>query len=142
MLRVRDAVARCIRDCMLDLLVERGPGRSVCPSEVARASAVRLGRCWQELMPSVRAIALALVDAGEIEAIQREVVVDPGAVHGPVHLRLRPDGASAALSPPAHRQCETNVKAPRAATARGGVFPIDRRRMKRLDGVSGDEEEQ
>lgn len=75
---------------MLELLVERGPGRSICPSEVARLLGGRMGCRWQELMRPVRTIAAMLAEDGLVEATQHEHVVDIKDVRGPVRLRLRP----------------------------------------------------
>jgi hypothetical protein len=85
-----DVLAERIRECVLELLVERGPGRSICPTEPAYLLAARMGTRWQDLMRPVRTIATALVDAGLIEAIQHGVVVDIRDARGPVRLRLRP----------------------------------------------------
>ena len=57
-----DNLADRIRECVLELLVERGPGRSICPSEAARLLGVRMGCRWQELMRPVRTIASNLAD--------------------------------------------------------------------------------
>jgi hypothetical protein len=84
-------VGKCLRERTVDLLAARGPGRTICPSEVARACALRLGRRWQDLMPQVRAVAQVLVAEGVLEAIQHEAVVVLHEVHGPVRLRLRRD---------------------------------------------------
>src|SRR5690606_31700224 len=77
-----------LRACMLALLAERGPGRSLCPSEVARAWSARHGGRWQDLMPLVRAMAQALCAEGVVEAMQHEAVVVLHEVRGPVRLRL------------------------------------------------------
>lgn len=82
------AAKDCLRECMIGLLAERGPGRSVCPSEVARVSAMRIGGRWQDLMPQVRAMARTLAAEGIVEAIQHEGVVVLHEVRGPVRLRL------------------------------------------------------
>lgn len=84
-----DLLAARIRECVLDLLDQRGPGHSICPSEAARALAVRFGGRWQDLMRPVRTVAIALAQAGRIEAIQHETVVNLDEVRGPVRLRLR-----------------------------------------------------
>lgn len=84
-----DLLATRIRECVLELLDQRGPGHSICPSEAARALAVRFGGRWQDLMRPVRTVAIALAEAGRIEAIQHETVVDLCEVRGPVRLRLR-----------------------------------------------------
>jgi hypothetical protein len=84
-----DAFAERIRECMLELLIERGPGRTICVSEAAQTLAVRIGFHWHDLMRPVRTIAAALTDSGVIEAIQHEEVVDIRVARGPVRLRLR-----------------------------------------------------
>lgn len=80
-----------VRRCLLDLLVARGRGRTVCPSEVAQTVAVGLGHRWQDLMPRVHAVARTLVQSGVIEAIQHEAVIDPNLVRGPIRLRFARD---------------------------------------------------
>lgn len=94
-----DPLAERVRECVMELLVERGPGRSICPSEAARMIGVRLGCHWQDLMRPVRTVAAALVDMGVVEATQHEAIVDIRKVRGPVRLRLR--------SLPVHRGIHT-----------------------------------
>ena len=92
-----DAVVRCIRRSLFELLAARGRGRTVCPSEVAQVAAVDLHLRWQDLMPNVGAVARTLAEAGVIEAIQHEAVVDPNRVRGPIRLRLREVPAKSAV---------------------------------------------
>ncbi len=71
-------------------LERRGPGKTICPSEVARA----LGASdadWRSLMQPVREVATRLADAGEVEWSQRGRRVDPRTVRGPVRLRRADD---------------------------------------------------
>jgi hypothetical protein len=84
-----DELAERIRGCVVELLVSRGPGRSICPSEAARMLAMRIGAHWQDLMRPVRTVAAAMAEAGAIEVLQHEAVVDIADVRGPVRLRLR-----------------------------------------------------
>ena len=79
-----DALAERIREDLVELLTERGPGRSICPSEVAHVLAARIGWRWQDLMRPVRTVAAALVESGQLEA-----AVDIREVRGPIRLRLR-----------------------------------------------------
>jgi uncharacterized phage protein gp47/JayE len=75
-----------IEGALRDLLARRDPGKTVCPSEVARA----LGSSeeeWRALMAPVRRVASRLADAGEVEWTQRGRRVDPATVRGPVRLR-------------------------------------------------------
>lgn len=89
-LHANDTLAQQIRDCIVELLVERGPGRTLSLSEAAQVLGTRLDCPWQDLMRPVRTMAAALVDGGLVEAIQHETVVDIGEVRGPVRLRLHP----------------------------------------------------
>lgn len=84
-----DPLAERIRECVMELLVERGPGRSICPSEAAHMVGVRLSCRWQDMMRPVRTVAAVLADQGVLEATQHEVIVDIRHVRGPVRLRLR-----------------------------------------------------
>lgn len=63
-------------------VAKRGAGKTICPSEVARA----LADDWRDLMPEVRAVAGAMVRAGRIVATQGGAVVDPEAAQGPIRL--------------------------------------------------------
>ncbi|MGH7747363.1 MAG: DUF3253 domain-containing protein, partial [Candidatus Dormibacteria bacterium] len=81
-----DELAQRISDCVLELLTARGPGRTLCPSEIALVLAGRIGYDWQELMRPVRTVAAALADAGAIEALQHEAVVDIREARGPIRL--------------------------------------------------------
>jgi hypothetical protein len=75
-------VTERIRQAILDLALQRGRGKSLCPSEVAKA----LDTDWRALMPEVRKVAAGMP---EILATQRGVEVDPVAARGPIRLRLR-----------------------------------------------------
>ena len=70
------------------LLAERGEGRTICPSEAARALGPAEGEGWHALMDPVRAVAFDLADAGRLEVTQRGDVVDGRAARGPIRLRL------------------------------------------------------
>jgi hypothetical protein len=73
-----------IEEAILGLLAGRAPGRTICPSEAARA----LAADWRPLMDPVRAVACDLADAGRLEVVQRGAVVDGRAARGPIRLRL------------------------------------------------------
>ncbi|WP_245990311.1 DUF3253 domain-containing protein [Tabrizicola piscis] len=75
-------MSEALRVAILDLALQRGRGKSFCPSDVARA----LAADWRPLMPEVRAVAAAMPD---IMATQGGVEVDPLAAKGPIRLRLR-----------------------------------------------------
>jgi hypothetical protein len=69
-----------------DLLDQRGPGRTICPSEAARGVDPQNRR---DLMEPARRAARRLVDSGEVEMTQQGRVVDPATATGPVRLRRR-----------------------------------------------------
>jgi hypothetical protein len=71
---------------ILELLERRGPGKTICPSDAARALA---GRDFRPLMDAARAAAAGLVADGEIEITQRGPVVDITHARGPVRRRRR-----------------------------------------------------
>ncbi|WP_440222296.1 DUF3253 domain-containing protein [Dokdonella sp. MW10] len=84
-----DALADRIRECLIELLLARGAGRTIALSEAAQAVSMRIGYHWRDLMRPVRTVAAMLAEAGTIEALQHEVVVDVRDARGPVRLRLR-----------------------------------------------------
>lgn len=73
-----------LRAAVLDLLAQRKPTSSICPSDVARR--VRPDD-WRPLMDPVRAAARDLVESGDVEITQGGEVVDPDAARGPIRIR-------------------------------------------------------
>ncbi len=71
---------------ILDLLKQRGAGKTICPSEAARRVAPG---AWEPLMERTRSAARRLVAAGEIVVTQGGVVVDPSRAKGAIRLRRR-----------------------------------------------------
>jgi hypothetical protein len=77
-----------IRDAILAQTAARGPAKSICPSEVARALAPE---AWQPLMARVRREAVALAREGRIDILRKGKPVDPAAeIRGVIRLRIRP----------------------------------------------------
>ena len=74
-----------IGEVLIRLATARGPGRSFCPSEAARA----LCEDWRPLMPEIRRVAAGL----GLVATQRGRPVDPVSARGPIRLCL-PQGSS------------------------------------------------
>lgn len=64
---------------------ERGPEKSICPSEVAKALAP--GESWRSLMTPIRDAALALAREGRIEILRKGKPVPPEEVRGVIRLR-------------------------------------------------------
>jgi Protein of unknown function (DUF3253) len=74
-----------LRTTLLGLLNQRGPGKTICPSEVARALSPE---DWRELMPTVREIGVELAAEGQIVVRQRGQVVNPKTARGPIRYGL------------------------------------------------------
>ena len=70
-----------IRDEILARCLARGAGRTICPSEVARA----LADDWRPLMGEVRRVAASMA---EVRATQKGRPVDPRTARGPIRLGL------------------------------------------------------
>ncbi len=62
---------------------ERGPGKSICPSEVARALG---GEDWHPLMTPVRNAAIALAQDGKLLILRKGKPVAPEGVKGVIRL--------------------------------------------------------
>jgi len=73
---------------ILDLLAQRDPGKTICPSDAARALGGDDG--FRRLMPVVRDAARGLVADGRIEATQRGRVIDLAEARGAIRLRAMP----------------------------------------------------
>ena len=70
---------------ILDLLAQRAPGTTICPSDAARALGGDHG--FRPLMPVVRDAARALVAEGRIEVTQSGEPVDLDTARGAIRLR-------------------------------------------------------
>jgi hypothetical protein len=75
-----------IEDTILSLLQQRDDGKTICPSDAARALAGK--RDFRPLMDPVRARARDMVDGGRLEVTQGGRVVDPRSARGAIRLRL------------------------------------------------------
>jgi hypothetical protein len=81
---------------ILQLLSERAPGKTICPSEAAKLVAGDAREKshasrpdWESLMEPARAAARRLVAQGRILITQYDHPVDPATAKGPIRLRLR-----------------------------------------------------
>jgi hypothetical protein len=72
------------RNAILELLAQRDAGKTICPSEAARALA---GEDFRGEMDVVREAAWELVDEGAIEVTQHGEPVARDDVRGPIRLR-------------------------------------------------------
>ena len=74
---------------ILDLLKERGAGKTICPSEVLSEELKK----DKLVMEQVRQAARRLVARDEIEITQKGSVVDPSTAKGPIRLKLKKRGS-------------------------------------------------
>jgi hypothetical protein len=77
---------QALEAAIMQLLAQRGPGKTICPSEAAR---LLDPSGWKELMDKARAAARRLVAKGEIVVTQRGKIVDLSEVKGPIRLKIR-----------------------------------------------------
>lgn len=75
-----------IERAVADAVAARGPGKTTCPSEVARALAG--DEDFRPLMPHVREAAAVLAERGEIAVTQRGRPVDARSARGAIRLGL------------------------------------------------------
>ncbi|MEM8751358.1 MAG: DUF3253 domain-containing protein [Pseudomonadota bacterium] len=73
---------QAIQSEILRLTARRGPGKTICPSEVARA----LASDWRPLMDDVRRAAAALAREGRIAVTRKGAPVDAERAAGPIRL--------------------------------------------------------
>lgn len=81
------ATARRIDAAMRALLGSRMPGRTICPSDIARIVG---GTSWRTLLPVVRDRAVAMTERGELEILRRGAVVTENPTQGVLRYRLTP----------------------------------------------------
>ncbi|MGV0794435.1 DUF3253 domain-containing protein [Mycolicibacterium sp. XJ1819] len=76
-----------LREAILDLSRGRGPDRTICPSDAARAVG---GDDWRDLMDDAREMARELARSGDVEITQKGAVLDPDSTwRGPIRIRAR-----------------------------------------------------
>jgi hypothetical protein len=75
----KDPIARAVTA----LLRERGAGKTICPSEIARRLAPE---GWRSQMKAVREAVERMVDDGVVVVMQRGEVVEPRKARGPIRV--------------------------------------------------------
>lgn len=63
-----------------------GPGKSLCPSDIARAIAGASPDAWGKLMQPVRRVAVDLAKAGALVILRKGKLADPDAFKGVYRL--------------------------------------------------------
>ena len=76
---------------ILRLVAERGGGKTICPSEAARALDPEL---WRARLREVRAVAVRLAGEGRVAIYRKGRPVDPNAFSGVYRIGAPPDAAS------------------------------------------------
>ena len=74
-----------LEQAIFDLLSRRDPGKSICPSEAARAVDPK---GWRRLMGQTRATAVGLARRGQLVITRHGRPVDPESFKGVYRLRL------------------------------------------------------
>lgn len=72
-----------IRAEIMHQIASRGAGKSICPSEVARALAPE---AWRPLMGPVRQEAAALAGTGQLRILRKGKPIEPAAMRGVIRL--------------------------------------------------------
>jgi hypothetical protein len=80
--------AAFIEATILRLCAERGPEKSICPSEVARAIAGPDEKVWRLLMHPVREVALRLAREGGIQVLRKGRPIPPDQARGVIRLAI------------------------------------------------------
>jgi len=89
-------VSTLLEATLLRLVTERGPEKSVCPTDVARAFTLEATpgepdpEAWRRHLSAVRRAAARLAEAGQIDILRKGKPVPPAEARGVVRLRLRP----------------------------------------------------
>ena len=81
-----DRTDAALERAILDLLGDRAPPATICPSEAARLVD---GERWRDLLEPARRAARRLAAAGRVEITQGGRVVDPSSFRGPIRIRRR-----------------------------------------------------
>lgn len=76
-----------LKEEIITLAKRRGPDKTICPSEAARAVD---SDNWRTLMEDIRDAAQSLQEKGFITVEQNGEPVDLNEVSGPVRLRINP----------------------------------------------------
>ena len=82
-----------IEETIVALATARGPDKTICPSEAARAIAGNDPEAWSRLMPAIRRIAVRMMKAGRIVIRRKGKPVDPDDFRGIYRISVaEPDG--------------------------------------------------
>jgi hypothetical protein len=82
------ASPEAIEETILRLIAERGAGKTICPSEAARALGGPHPDGWGPLMKPVRAASVRLAQQGRLAILRKGRAVDPDDFRGVYRLSL------------------------------------------------------
>ena len=85
-----------LAEIILELTAERGAGKSICPTEAARAAASK-PEDWRKVLPHVRAAAVNLAREGQLLILRKGKPVDPEDFKGVYRLAVNPDAPAPLL---------------------------------------------
>lgn len=74
-----------ISNAVLSLATTRGPGKSTCPSEIAR---LLFPQDWRNEMNAVREVAIDLHKQGKVVITQKGKPVDIDEIKGPIRIKI------------------------------------------------------
>ncbi len=77
-----------LEEAILGLIAARGPEKTICPSEAARAVGGDHPDGWGPLMPPIRRVAVRLAREGRIIITRKGRIVDPDDFRGVYRLGL------------------------------------------------------
>ena len=88
-----------LAEVISSLLKARGDGKTICPSEVARAVAGSDEKEWRRLMKPIRTVAIRMARDGRLTIRRKGRVVDPGDFKGVYRLGAAGAGRAEAEEP-------------------------------------------
>ncbi len=84
-------MSETIEDLVLRLAKERGAGKTICPTEAAKAAAEQRGEeDWNARLPSVKSAAVRLAKRGGVAIYRKGKPVDPESFKGVYRIGLPP----------------------------------------------------
>lgn len=88
-------MSETIEDLVLRLARERGAGKTICPTEAAKAAAEQRGEeNWQARLPGVKAAAVRLARRGGVAIYRKGKPIDPESFKGIYRIGLPPEDAA------------------------------------------------
>ncbi|MDR4305288.1 DUF3253 domain-containing protein [Chelatococcus sambhunathii] len=89
-------MSETIEDLVLRLAKERGAGKTICPTEAAKAAAEQRGEeNWNARLPAVKAAAVRLAKRGGVAIYRKGKPVDPESFKGVYRIGLPPAAETA-----------------------------------------------